>query len=224
VPTPPALRAPGRNAYVGSIFAPDSLRPTLRWAASTTTSNETIAYQLEISIDVSFAAEFTVATTTTTSYTLTAPLPVRQAPPVGARYYWRSKRALRANRARPTRLSGGSISDAAIETSTATALPTSSSEPQIAMEAVRQLAPGAPTSTSALGARFDATADVTLTGANVNDHLGTSWHSQAMSMETVSPMSSSVFRDGERPEPGHAYVYLAAPAAHSIRSQHHVHG
>jgi FG-GAP repeat len=87
----PSSLAPMRNAYLGSVLIPASLRPTFTWTPSTSSSGTIVSYQFEISTDASFAVGVTRATTSSTSYTPPASLAVSADAPVGARYYWRVK-------------------------------------------------------------------------------------------------------------------------------------
>jgi FG-GAP repeat len=88
--TPPKLRSPARNAYLGSHLVPASLRPTFSWDAVSLATDRavTITYRIELSTDASFAQGVITATTELTSLS-PAVLPVAQTSPVGARYYWR---------------------------------------------------------------------------------------------------------------------------------------
>ncbi|HEX8111913.1 MAG TPA: FG-GAP-like repeat-containing protein [Kofleriaceae bacterium] len=91
-PIPPALsiprlQTPAANAYVGSVHAAGSLRPTFRWAA--TSEDPAVSYRLQISSEASFTAFVTTIPTATTSYQPAIDLPVDRTVPVGTRYYWR---------------------------------------------------------------------------------------------------------------------------------------
>ncbi|MEZ4360607.1 MAG: integrin alpha [Kofleriaceae bacterium] len=88
--TPPVLRAPARNAYLGSHRVPASLRPSFSWEAATLMTERALAlrYRIELSTDPAFPVGGVVEDVDATTF-MPAELAVSLQPPVGTRYYWR---------------------------------------------------------------------------------------------------------------------------------------
>lgn len=78
-----------RDAYVGTVTVPASLRPTFAWVASSTPNGGTISYEVELSTDRTFTFEVSRATVPATSFRPDDDLAVRRTAPAGARYFWR---------------------------------------------------------------------------------------------------------------------------------------
>lgn len=86
-PELPLLRLPAHNAYVGTVHALASLRPTFVWEAPAIGVYD--YYELQLSQDPAFITGVLEYTSTETRFTLPSAPPLNLAPPVGARYYWR---------------------------------------------------------------------------------------------------------------------------------------
>jgi FG-GAP repeat len=97
LPPPPQPRSPSRDAYVGSIHVPSSLRPTLRWEPAPLPEGEEagerppLIYHLQLAADREFETALTELDISTTSYSPTETLAIDEVAPVGRRYYWRVK-------------------------------------------------------------------------------------------------------------------------------------
>jgi FG-GAP-like repeat/FG-GAP repeat len=95
-PTVPLLVAPSNGSYVGSAMQPESLKPSFRWQASTSTSVQPISYELQLSTDAEFGSDVIDEEVDELSYTPSAGLAIRATAPVGARYYWRVRACIRS--------------------------------------------------------------------------------------------------------------------------------
>lgn len=89
-PPPPTPRRPMNDAYVGSIFVADSLRPTFTWEPGTFAGTAPVRYELELSQSSTFATtEVASGPLASATFRPAAALDVSMTAPVGARYYWR---------------------------------------------------------------------------------------------------------------------------------------
>lgn len=88
-PTVPALRKPMNDAYMGTMFVPNSRRPIFQWDSSTVVGGTAVTYELQYGTDPTYSAATTVSTMTLTNFQPAADLPASALAPVGARYYWR---------------------------------------------------------------------------------------------------------------------------------------
>lgn len=94
-PTPPVLRRPLANAYVGLAHNAGSMRPTFEWAAPAWSGTGALSYEIDLSTDSTFASGVTTATATATNFRPAADLAVSMTAPVGARYFWRVRACFR---------------------------------------------------------------------------------------------------------------------------------
>jgi hypothetical protein len=84
-----ALRTPARNAYIGSVHIPGSLRPTFEWQPMSVDGSDDVDYRIELSSDALFNSIVLAETTPSTRFRPIDDLEVERVAPVGRRYYWR---------------------------------------------------------------------------------------------------------------------------------------
>ncbi len=101
-PTPPALRLPMNNAYLGSIHSSD-LRPKFVWEPSVASSSGDIRYEIQLSTDRTFEGDKIEATIFEPEFQPDQALPVSLVAPVGARYFWQVRACVRDSCSKYTR-------------------------------------------------------------------------------------------------------------------------
>ncbi|MEJ7734442.1 MAG: hypothetical protein WKG00_35245 [Polyangiaceae bacterium] len=89
LPPAPRPRLPMNNAYVGSVHAAGTMRPTFKWASvESAEPDPALTYELTLARDRALTDVLTVETVQGTEFTPADDLPVSQVVPVGARYFW----------------------------------------------------------------------------------------------------------------------------------------